>query len=51
MVEDKTYSKCPSIRIDGHTIFKINAGNTFEHLQDIVSKKWAELNSFAKHRQ
>ncbi len=51
MVEDQAYSKAPTIRIDGHVIFKIKTGNNFEHLQKIVSKKWAELNHFAKHRQ
>jgi hypothetical protein len=49
MVEDKAHSKAPSIRIDGHVIF-IKTGSTFDHLQSIVSKKWAEVNHSLKHR-
>ncbi len=50
MVEDQIHVNSPAIRIDGHFIFKVKTGHGFEHLRDVVQKKWSEINNFAKHR-
>ncbi len=49
MVEDKVHANSPSIRIDGHTIFKVKSGQGFEHLREILHKKWTELNNFRRN--
>ena len=46
-VEDKAHYNSPHVRIDGHFIFKVKKNN-FEHIREIVQKKWAEINHFPR---